>query len=638
MEKHLIDIEVFPNFYFLGIKDFTTKEIASYEVSAYKDQRLELYIYLTNFSGYLISFNGKHYDEVVNNFIVVNWHHLKDCTTSEFCTRVKEFSDYVIQDEYEKIKSYKYIKNIYTSIDLYMFWAKSLRISKKISLKGLAIQMGWPHIQELPYPHNTTLTLTQMIKVTAYNLDNDLGILERLMEQFLGEGTIPLGDLGTIHLRHQIKQRYGLDCYSWDAPKIASEAIIKEYCNKKNLDINEFKKIRYVKEDFYFGELFNQINVSFKTPLFRKLYLRWYNSRSEFSEEFVAFTDDDSLGIKISVGVGGIHSVNKNEIYERDDEYEIYDLDIASLYPQLILNYNCFRFKELNEIYDHFRLLRINKSKPNMKKYKGTDKEQFWKNEDLFYKVILNGISGYLDMAYSPLYNNKGAMTMRCAGQLILLYLTEIVLEENIRVIQLNTDGITVKILKDKIPWLKEEVTKIEKKFNVVFEEQYYKKIVLQNVNSYLAIDLDGKVKEKGEFVRNPALGNSVDSLVIAKALVAYFTDGILPDTFIINHSNILDFCMSMKIDKSYTVKWTNGIGDTIVCQNLNRFYASTYNGYIKKHRGESEYNLLTESGVTLYNIDTYVFPQDVNYKYYIRKTLEKIQRLEKDKKQFKLF
>lgn len=274
-----------------------------------------------------------------------------------------------------------------------------------------------------------------------------------------------------------------------------------------------------------------------------------------------------------------------------------------------------------------------------MKKYKGTDKEQFWKNEDLFYKVILNGISGYLDMAYSPLYNNKGAMTMRCAGQLILLFLTEIVLEENIRVIQLNTDGITVKILKDKIPWLKEEVTKIEEKFNVVFEEQYYKKIVLQNVNSYLAIDLDGKVKEKGEFVRNPALGNSVDSLVIAKALVAYFTEGILPDTFILNHSNILDFCMSMKIDKSYTVKWTNGIGDTIVCQNLNRFYASTYNGYIKKHRNGLEYNLLTESGVTLYNIHNDVFPhKDINYKYYIRKTLEKIQRLEKDKKQFKLF
>lgn len=329
MEKHLIDIEVFPNFYFLGIKDFTTKEITSYEVSAFKDQRLELYIYLTNFSGYLISFNGKHYDEVVNNFIVANWHHLKDCTTYDFCKRVKEFSDHVIQDNYEEIKTYKYIKNIYTSIDLYMFWAKSLRMSKKISLKGLAIQMGWPHIQELPYPHNTTLTPIQMEKVILYNLDNDLGILERLMEQFLGEGTIPLGDLGTIHLRHQIKQRYGLDCYSWDAPKIASEAIIKEYCNKKNFDIDEFKNIRYEKEDFYFGELFNQINVSFKTPLFRKLYLRWYDSRNEFSEEFVAFTDDTSSSIKISVGVGGIHSVNKNEIYERDDEYEIYDLDIA---------------------------------------------------------------------------------------------------------------------------------------------------------------------------------------------------------------------------------------------------------------------------------------------------------------------
>ena len=33
-----------------------------------------------------------------------------------------------------------------------------------------------------------------------------------------------------IKLRGNIVKEYQLDCWSWDAPKIASEALLKDYC------------------------------------------------------------------------------------------------------------------------------------------------------------------------------------------------------------------------------------------------------------------------------------------------------------------------------------------------------------------------------------------------------------------------
>ena len=40
-------------------------------------------------------------------------------------------------------------------------------------------------------------------------------------------------------------------------------------------------------------------------------------------------------GIKFDFGLGGSHGCIKSGIYESDDEYVIYDLDVSSLYPSI---------------------------------------------------------------------------------------------------------------------------------------------------------------------------------------------------------------------------------------------------------------------------------------------------------------
>ena len=61
----LLDIEVFPNFFFIGVKNYRTQEEHRFEVSEFIDDRERIYNVFTKFSGFLVSFNGIYYDNVV---------------------------------------------------------------------------------------------------------------------------------------------------------------------------------------------------------------------------------------------------------------------------------------------------------------------------------------------------------------------------------------------------------------------------------------------------------------------------------------------------------------------------------------------------------------------------------------------
>jgi hypothetical protein len=79
-----------------------------------------------------------------------------------------------------------------------------LRISKKISLKSLAVQLNYPHIQELPYQHNQVVTQYEMNELTKYCINNDLGILRLLLDNRQDD----------VKLRATILKDFGIECWS----------------------------------------------------------------------------------------------------------------------------------------------------------------------------------------------------------------------------------------------------------------------------------------------------------------------------------------------------------------------------------------------------------------------------------------
>lgn len=223
-------------------------------------------------------------------------------------------------------------------------------------------------------------------------------------------------------------------------------------------------------------------------------------------------------------------------------------------------------------------------------------------------------------------------MKVRCGGQLTLLTLIEECWLNDITVIQVNTDGLTVKIKEEKIEWFESIVKEAEQKFNVKFEFAEYEKMIFRSVNSYLAMPEKGSPKKKGEFVTNPELGNSVNFLVVPKCLELYFTKGIKPETVLENPKqyglHIYDFCAAFKVSKDYTVLWNNSKQ-----QRLNRFYVKKNAPYLYKLKNTKDKpdNMLKGWGVQLYNnhVEQPFENYQINKTFYLAKINEIIGDLE---------
>jgi hypothetical protein len=623
-KKVIYDIEVFPNFFCFNAKK--PNEDKWYRFKLDENSSLNSLLELKNFlavKSVWIAFNQIHYDDVVLSFIIKEFK--RHTNTSLFLKEVFNFSDILInlENNYEFIKPYKYNNEILNglNIDLFLYWSKGLRISKKISLKSLGVGLKHHKLQELPYKAGTYLTPQQQKEVYDY-CDNDVLVTEKLYNNLYDTSNTKTG---SIKLRDDVYKQTGIKCYSFDTPKIASETLALAYSNKTELEIKEVKNFKFKSyENLKIGDLFNDIKISFQTKKLQQIWLNIQNSIDKVEQEFVFICNNTRL--KIAVGNGGIHSLNNNEKYFTDDKYDLYTSDVASLYPTNIINAKTIRFEEVLEEYIQTKKERI------IAKAKGD------KAVDKFKKLILNSTSGLLDSKYSWLYYPEGAMKLRLLGQLQLLILIEKASLAGYQVVSTNTDGIELLIPKGKFEDYLKIVKKVEDEFNIVFEHEKYKAIYYSNVNNYIAILENGKTKKKGStFLTEPELGDSNDFLVIPKALEAYFVKKIPVEEFIKSHINtsddaIYDYCMCPKVDKSYRV-----IHNGKEQQRLNRFYPSAdlNQGYIYKLRDGSSHHLLKDSGVTLFN-DYVKGPYNINFDYFITKCKEIINDLEP--KQLSLF
>lgn len=625
----LLDLECYPNYFEVGIKNFKTKEVINYEVSEHIDNRIEIFNFISKYDGYLVTFNGLHYDCMLLKYLIIHSKTLKSVSKNKFLHSLKKFSDVVIDADlyWEQLKKYKYEKTQWVDIDLYCYWSKMLRLSKKISLKSLGIQLGYPVVQELPYESNTHLTKSQIDEVRNYNNKHDLGILDALMQKMLPD----------ITLRKVIKKDYNLDCMSWDAIKISSEALLQDYCNETNQNPNDVRKLKWEKPTIYINELLSDFDPQFKLPIFQKLYERVLNSVDEFSEELVV--NERNTSLILSYGVGGLHNLFSNKMYDSDDKYQIVTSDVGSLYPNLIINYKCVRFLEVLNRYISIKAERMAAKKAKRK------------NEDSFKKLILNGFSGLLDQSVSWLYYPEGALRMRLIGQLILTKTIEECILNNWQVISANTDGIEVVVPKKELNKYYETIDNVGKLFNLEFEHEKYKFIYYVNVNNYIALTENEKIKRKGLFKLKSEipLGDAVNELIIPQMLSNYFINKI-PIEYTVSHPeefglSVLDYCKSNKISKKdYEVIWNNQ-----KVQNLNRYYFANAAPYLFKKRKESSLKYKGKSnlehlnagwGVMLYNkhVEKPFSEYNINYKYYISECNKIINELTQDKRQLSFF
>lgn len=642
---YVYDIEVFQNIFHCSVKNTETNNIYKFEISERKNQLRELvkffkqvdkYItwgdyYTTNinipanviFCGY----NNLHYDNPIINYIIEYEDKLMQYNIPTICSSIFNLSKTITTSSEDNIDAWKHWKYQiwFDTFDiLTMLYSNKLRVG----LKEIQVTMQYPNVQEFVCDWTKPLPLEDFDSMIDYNI-NDIESTSELLNRCKKD----------VDLRIAIEDEYGVRVLSKDGVNIGMKILTQKYLEKTGLTWWDIKDLRSPMSVIPLKDVILPF-IKYDSPILQRVLEDMKNQivspgRKGYENKFV-FNN-----LRYSVGVGGIHSVNSPEIIiPRDDEMLI-DIDVASLYPSMLIEYEFYPIhlgKEFLEVYKQIKDERI-EAKHNGDKVK---------NETL--KLALNGLSGNLQNEHNFCYSPFAVMQIRINGQLLLLMLAEKLTQIGCRIVQANTDGLFVLLKKDVYSKVNSICREWEQLTKLTLEEDRFKAMYQYAINDYFAITEDNKVKEKGMFITTVKLGKGLTPKIIPKAVISFFKDGIPVEDTIKNCTDIRDFLMSEKTGKQWHVEYMNEEQ-----QRTNRFYASTNGGYLWKWKdtghkegeiitytepyvGERKYkasarqyqNMLTASGVTLLNKfdDKPIEERKINYRYYIMEAYKIIRDL----------
>lgn len=605
------DIEIFPNCFSLTIKNTETKEFQFFELSNRKNNLVDLVPLFLDKRYIFCGYNNIHYDNPIVNFIIEYKETLKKSTRLDIEHNLFQLSQTIIKGDLEKWKKWKYANNFETLDLLTMLFSQKLRVG----LKEMQVTMKYSNVQEYDGNFEAPIPEEDIPKMIQYNI-NDVNSTEELLYRCEND----------IKLRLNIEEEYGIKALNKDGVNLGMEILKTKYLEKTHKTWNDIKDLRSPCNKIALNEIILPF-IKFDNPILKDLLNEMKQQvvspdRKGYNKHFLM----DNL--EYSVGVGGIHSVNKPSIFIAKEDEVISDVDVASLYPSLIIEYGFYPphlGKEFLEVYKGIKDERI-EAKHNGNKLK-----------NLTLKLSINGLSGNLQSEFSWCYSPKTVMRIRINGQLLLLMLAEKLISIGCQIIQANTDGLFVlrkkkdeQKFKDVCKWW-ENLTKLE------LEEDRFERFYQFAINDYLGIIegyKDSKnpklLKKKGLFIDSVTLGKGMQPMIIPKAINANLADNIPVEETIRNCKNINEFITYQKVDKKFAVQYMNKF-----INHINRYYVSTNGGYLYKCEVEGNKivkfaNMLTASGVTLCNdiTDIKEFPKNINYKYYIKEANKILAKL----------
>jgi hypothetical protein len=187
-------------------------------------------------------------------------------------------------------------------------------------------------------------------------------------------------------------------------------------------------------------------------------------------------------------------------------------------------------------------------------------------------KLALNGVYGASNDPYSVFYDPLFTMKITLGGQMMIALLAERLSEvDSLEIIQANTDGITVYVSRFMADWVKQRVcVEWEKLTKLTLESVEYSKMAIADVNSYIAVGTDGKVKRKGRYEYDLEWHQNASALVIAKVAEKVLVDGVSIIDTLRNWPDRMDFMLRVKVPRTSHLLW----GDERV-QNTCRYYVA---------------------------------------------------------------
>lgn len=571
------DIETFPNCFTLYTEGLNSPNGGVFEISDFRDDRRELMQYFQWLNGAQIpmcGFNNLNFDYPVIHELF----HNPQLTAQQLYQKAMS-----IINSFNRFGHMIWADNRFApQIDLFKIYHMDNH-AKSTSLKALQINMRSSSVVDMPVAVGTVLTEEQINTLLIPYNKHDVQETKKFAHH----------SKDAINFRISLIEQFGVDVLNWPDTKIGSKILEtrlgSELCYEY---ISGKRQTRQTpRGHINIGNIIFPY-VHFRQPEFQRIH-QYLKQQILTSEEINQFSDTVPKlhikgvftnlkahvgGLDFCFGTGGIHgSVTAQKVFATD-EWLIRDIDVASLYPSIAI------VNKLSPAHLGDRFAEVYSQLPVERKKWQKEKGKKCVEANTL-KLASNGVYGNSNNQWSVFYDPQFTLTITINGQLMLCMLAEKLLTvPTLKIIQINTDGITYYIHKNYEPMAAGLCREWEKLTALTLEDTNYKRMWIRDVNSYIAESFDGSLKNKGAYwipeplnyaesignCQPPAWHKDLGNCVSLQAAIANMVEGVPIEQFIRNNTNPFDFICRAKVGRADQL-WH---GDKQI-QRTSRYYIS---------------------------------------------------------------
>nr|DAW71200.1 MAG TPA: DNA polymerase [Crassvirales sp.] len=615
----------------------------------------------------LYGFNNQGYDDMMIRGFMMQFN--RHDTTKQLIKWLYDFSKKIIslqddKDVYYADKTIELVRNYrlpYATVDLQRVYGlhsagvnvdsnTGERVKFGKSLKQTSINLKWHELLDFKLPliddeeknlywnkqdHYKGLSVEELNSLIVNDFDRY--VLPKYVEQMLhyNKNDVFLccemvrQKPDEVKLRYSITNAFKVNVLCSARANIADKLVVHFYSKMSGLTKDKFLKQRTERTRLSFNKIIFP-HIQFKTKQLQDLL-------EEMKKIVIYRTNKDSFnrtvkfyGTTYTLATGGIHSQDPPRVLTSNDKYVYIHHDYTSYYPSIMISYNIAP-KHLNEkvfikMVDYLKETRVKcKHAKDDDPYAIDGVPNNVAAEAL--KIVINSIYGKLGSELFFLYDRLAQMKVTINGQLMTMTLVEALELEGIHVVSANTDGIVIKLPRDKEEAFKQITEEWNATNKMDADGERYKHVVARDVNNYYDVQENGKIEFKGaldpkQYLKD--LKKGYDMPIVALAVFNYFEyDKPVMET-LREHKDILDFCKTQNVGRQFDVVYDiveNGIIKTIRSQRHIRFYVSTKGVIIQKEQVHTKARQRLASGKAVQLLNTLddkdISERNIDYKYY---------------------
>jgi hypothetical protein len=579
---YVFDIETYPNVFTLAVEHADAPLRWMFEISDWRNDSREIVAFLQflkETDARMVGFNNLGFDYPVVHTLI----RMGQSDANTLYQKAMAIIGSQDEDGSKWMHLVKPSDQFVTQIDLFKIHHFDNK-ARATSLKVLEFNMRADSIEDLPFKVGTTLTREQVEVLKKYN-QHDVSMTKAFYHK----------SLDMIHFREELTRKYARDFMNHNDTKIGKDYFVMkleeagvscyDYSDKGRTPRQTKRPVIHLRDAILPW-------INFEHPEFNRV-MDWLKAQS-ITETKGVFTDLTATinGFTFVFGLGGIHGSVESEIIESDSEHVIVDLDVTSYYPNLAIT-NGFHpahlGKEFGVIYKH--LFEQRKQYPKKSA------------ESAMLKLALNGVYGDSNNQFSVFYDPLFTMSITLNGQLLLCLLAEgLMTIPGLRLIQVNTDGLTVRVPRTHKMLVDLARAAWQERTGLNLEEAIYKAMMIRDVNNYIGVFEDGSTKRKGAYEHRMGWHQNAGGLVIAKVAEKVLVDGAPIRETVQQWPDIMDFMLRTKVPRSsyLAIEWDGQPPQQL--QNTTRYYIAEGGGRLFKWmpplKGKQEWRKIgVESG-----------------------------------------